>query len=164
MKTHINMILKGGFISLRQIKSIKDLLSIESLKTLASALVLSRIDYGNIILAGLPKYQKNRLQSLINTAARLITGTRKYDHLSPVLRDLHWLKIDERIGYKVLLLMFKCLRNEGPVYLSKDFEMLSSIPGKQKLKSANSLKVVPGKSKLKTIEKKIFLCNWPYPV
>ena len=60
MKTHINMILKGGFISLRrQMKSIKDLLSIESLKTLASALVLSRIDYGNIILAGLPKYQKN---------------------------------------------------------------------------------------------------------
>ena len=61
MKTHINMILKSGFISLRQIKSIKDFLSIESLKTLASALVLSRIDYGNIILAGLLKYQKNRL-------------------------------------------------------------------------------------------------------
>ena len=56
--THINMILKGGFISLRKMKSIKDLLSIESLKTLASALVLSRIDYGNIILAGLLKYQK----------------------------------------------------------------------------------------------------------
>ena len=95
MKTHINMILKGGFISLRQMKSIKDLLSIESLKTLASALVLSRIDYGNIILVGLPKYQKNRLQSLINTAARLITGTRKYDRISPVLIDLHWLKTDE---------------------------------------------------------------------
>ena len=137
MKTHINMILKGGFISLRQMKSIKDLLSIE---------FLSRIDYGNIILARLPKYQKNRLQSLINTAARLITGTRKYDHMSPVLRNLHWLKIDERIDYKVLLLMFECLHNEDPAYLSKDLEMLSSIPSKQKLRSANSLKVVPGKS------------------
>ena len=130
MKIHISMILKGGFISLRQMKSIKDLLSIESLKTLASALVLSRINHGNIILAGLPKYQKNRLQSLINTATRLITGTRKYDHISPVLRDLHWLKIDERIDYKVLLLVFKCLHNGGPVYLSKNFEMLSSIPDK----------------------------------
>ena len=61
MKTHINMILKGSFICLRLMKSIKDLLSIESLKTLASALLLSRIDYGIIVLAGLPKYQKNRL-------------------------------------------------------------------------------------------------------
>ena len=148
MMTHINMILKGAFIFLKQMKSIKDLLSIESLKTLASSLVLSRINYGNIILAGLPKYQKNRLQSLINTAARLITGPRKYNHMNPVLEDLHWLKIDERIDYKVLLLMFKCLRNEGPAYLSKDFEMLSSIPGKQKLRSANFLQVVPGESKL----------------
>ena len=131
------------------------------MRTLASALVLSRIDYGDIILVGLPKYQKNRLQSLINTAARLITGTRKYDHISPVFRDLHWLKIDERIDYKVLLLMFKCLRNEGPAYLSIDLEMLSSIPGKQKLRSANSLKIVPGKSKLKTIEKKFFYVTGP---
>ena len=151
MKTHINMILKSGFISLRQMKSIKDLLSIESLKTLASALVLSSIDCGNIILAKLSKYQKNRLQSLINTAARLITGTKKYDHISPVLRDLHWLKIDERIDYKVLLLVFKCLRNEGLAYLLKNFEMLPSILGKQKLRAANSLKVVSGESRLKTI-------------
>ena len=149
------MILKGGFISLRQIKSIKNLLSIESLKTLPSALVLSRIDCGNTIFAGLHKYQKNRFQSLINTAARLITGTKKSDPISPILRDLHWLKIDKNIDYKVLLLMFKCLRNEGPAYLSKDFEMLSSIPGKQKLRSANTLKVVPGK--LKTIVKKCFM-------
>ena len=142
-------------------KSIKDLLSIEPLKTLALALVLSRIDYGNIILARLPKYQKNRLQSLINTAARLITGTRKYDHLSPVLRDLSWLKIDVRIDYKLFLLMFKCLHNEGPVYLSKNFEVLSSIPGKQKLRSNNSLKVVPGESRLKTLGRKMFYVTGP---
>ena len=57
--------------------------------------------------------------------------------------------------------MFKCLRNEGPAYLSKDLEMLSSILGKQKLRSVNSLKVVPGKSKLKTIGKKIFYVTGP---
>ena len=60
-KTQINKILQCGFISLRHIKSIKDLLSLESLKKLASTLLLSRKDYGNVILAGLPKYQKNRL-------------------------------------------------------------------------------------------------------
>ena len=57
--------------------------------------------------------------------------------------------------------MFKCLHNEGPAYLSKDLEMLSSIPGKQKLRSANSLKVVPGKSRLKTIGKKNFYVTGP---
>ena len=53
------------------------------------------------------------------------------ENMSSVLRDLHWLKIDESIDYKVLLQIFKCLFDEGPVYLLRDFEMLSSIPGKQ---------------------------------
>ena len=52
--------------------------------------------------------------------------------------------------------MFKCLFDEGPTYLSKDFEMLSSISGKQKLRSANLLKVVPGKYRFKATERKIF--------
>ena len=107
----------------------------EFLKTLASALVLSRIDYGNYIVAGLSKYKKNRLQSLINTTARPITGTRKYYHISPVLKDLHWLKIDEKIYYEFRLLMFECLSNEGPAYLLRYFEMLSSMLAKQKLRS-----------------------------
>ena len=54
--------------------------------------------------------------------------------------------------------MLKCLFDEGPAYLSKDFEMLSSIPDNQKLRSANLVKVVPGNYKLKTTEKN-FLCN-----
>ena len=99
---------------------------------------------------------------VIHTAARLITGTRKYDHMSPVLRDLHWLKIDESIDYKVLLLMFKCLFDEGLTYLLRDFNMLSSIPGKQKLISANSLKVDPGEYKDHREEN--FLSNRSYPV
>ena len=57
--------------------------------------------------------------------------------------------------------MFECLRNEGPAYLSKDFEMLSSILGKQKLRSTKFLKVVLGKSKLKTIGQKIFYVTGP---
>ena len=57
--------------------------------------------------------------------------------------------------------MFKCLFDEGPAYLSRDFEMLSSISGKQKLSSVNLLKVVPGKYKLKTIGRKIFYVTDP---
>ena len=66
-----------------------------------------------------------------------------------------------RIDYKILLLMFKCLLKEDPAYLSKNFEMLSSIPGKQKLRSANSLKVVPGESRLKNIGRRMFYVIGP---
>ena len=68
----------------------------DSLKTLASALVLSRIDYGNMALVSLPKVATQSIQSIINTTARLITRVRKYDHITPVLKELHWLKIDGR--------------------------------------------------------------------
>ena len=74
----------------------------ESLKTLASALVLSRIDYGNLALVSLPKVATQSIQSIINTTARLITGVRKYDHITPVLKELHRLKIDEKFNIKLL--------------------------------------------------------------
>ena len=59
--------------------------------TFASALVLSRIDYINMALVTLPKVVTQSIQSIINTTARLITGVRKYDHISPVLEELRWL-------------------------------------------------------------------------
>ena len=93
MKTHINKLLQMSFASLKQIWSIKNYLNQKSLKTLVSALVVSRIDYGNIKLMGLFKLQTQKVQSIINTTTSLIAGTRKFDHITPVLKDLHWLKI-----------------------------------------------------------------------
>ena len=97
MNSHISKMLQAGFSTLKQIKSIKKCLSYESLRTLAVALILSRIDYCNTSLAGLPEKHLCRVQSLINTTARLITGTRKFDHITPVLKKLHWLKVRERV-------------------------------------------------------------------
>ena len=94
--------LQAGFLALRQIKSIKKCLSYDSLRTLAVALILSRIDYSNTLLAGLPEKQLCRVQSLINTTARLITGTRKFDHITPVLKKLHWVKVRDRVVDKIL--------------------------------------------------------------
>ena len=105
----------------------------DSLKTLASALVLSRIDYGNMALVSLPKVATQSIQSIINTTARLITGVRKYDHITPVLKELHWLKIDERIKYKIALQMYKCLSNEGSAYLTRDLVPVANLPKKQRL-------------------------------
>ena len=89
MNSHISKMLQADFSALKQIKSTKKCLSYESLRTLAVALIMSRIDYCNTLLTGLPEKQLCRVQSLINITARLITGTRKLDHITPVLKKLH---------------------------------------------------------------------------
>ena len=89
MSTQISKTIQMCFTSLRQIRSIKGCLTMDSSKTLTSALVLSRIDYGNMVLVSLPKVATQSIQSIINTTARLITGVRKYDHIIPVFKELH---------------------------------------------------------------------------
>ena len=158
MSTQISKTIQMCFTSLRQIKSIKGCLT---MKTLESALVLSRIDYGNMALVSLPKVATQSIQSIINTTARLITGVRKYDHITPVLKELHWLKIDERIEYKIALQMYKCLSNEGPAYLTRDLFPVASLPEKQRLRSAKSKDVVLNKHKLKSLGLRRFSVSGP---
>ena len=69
-------------------------------------------------MGGLPASQLNRLQSVLNAAARLIFGARKYDHVTPLLRELHWLRARERINFRLALLVFRCLHNLAPPYLA----------------------------------------------
>ena len=103
MSTHISKTIQTCFTSPRQIRSIKGCLTMDSLKTLASALVLSRIDYGNMALVSFPKVATQRIQPIINTTARLITGVGKDDHITPVLKELHWLKIvEKKLSIKLL--------------------------------------------------------------
>ena len=87
---------------LHQIRSIEGCLTMDSLRTLASALLLSHVDYGNTALVSL---SKAATQSTINTTARLITRVKKYHQNTPVLKELHWPKIDERNEFKTVLQM-----------------------------------------------------------
>ena len=79
-----------------------------------------------------------RLQSVQNAAARFITGTRKYDHIMPVLRNLHWLPVRQRIIFKIATLMYRCLNGLAPSYLTADCIVVSAIPGRRQLRSATS--------------------------
>ena len=72
----------------------------------------------NSILFGLPEVHLNKLRRIQNAAARLVTGTRKFDHISPILERLHWLPIQYRIQFKILLFVHKSLNGKGPEYIS----------------------------------------------
>ena len=100
----------------------------ELLETLASASVLICIDYGNMALVSLPKVATQSIQAIINITARFIKGVRKCDHITPVLKELHWLKINERIELKIALQMYKCLSNKCRAYLTHDLVPVASLP------------------------------------
>ena len=107
-------------------------------------------------LVSLPKVATQSIQSIINTTARLVTEVRKYDHITPVLKKLHRLKIVEKIEFKIALQMYKCLSNESLAYLTRDLVPVASLPEKQRLRSAKSKDVVPNKHKLKSLELRRF--------
>ena len=72
----------------------------------------------NAILYGLPGAQLQTLQLVQNSAARLVTGTRRQEHITPVLFALHWLPIRQRIQFKLLLLVYRCTHQLAPDYLT----------------------------------------------
>ena len=103
----------------RQIRRIRRSLDTQSTKTLVHAFIASRVDYCNTVLAGSPQFITDRLQRVLNAAARVITGTRKFDRgLSDLLHsELHWLDIYQRVQYKLGVTIYRCLQNRAPQYL-----------------------------------------------
>jgi len=106
------------FASLRQLRQIRYLVPTATLQMLVVALVHSRLDYGNSVLVGLPAYLLCQLQSVLNAAARLVYHLRARDHITDALISLHWLRVPERILYKVAVLTYKALHGGSPRYLS----------------------------------------------
>jgi len=86
--------------------------------SLVVSLVMPRLDYCNATLAGLPASQLSRLQSVLNSASRLIHRSSRYEHVTPMLRDLHCLRSPERIDFKLAVLTYRCLHGLVPRYLS----------------------------------------------
>ena len=127
--------------SLFNIRKIRHLLTTEATQVLVQALVCSRLDYCNVLLAGLPASATQPLQLIQNAAARLIFKQTKYCHITPLLRDLHWLPISARIRFKTLVLAYKAVHSIAPPYLQS---MVSfQIPSRTLRPSTSAGRLIP---------------------
>ena len=138
MQAHVGHITRVCFKMLRQIRVVAAHLPSFATKALVTSLVLSKLDYCNSVMVGLPKTLTRRLQSVVNAAARLVMRKHKYDRITPILSELHWLGIERRIEFKVALLVFKCLKEMAPPYLASKVTRLSDLPSRKRLRSSSS--------------------------
>ena len=147
MRYHISHLSASCFSALRQIRSIRRSLSTFALDMLISSLVHSRLDYCNVVLTGLPSRDIQRLQLILNSAVRLSAGSRKFDHVTPLLRDRHWLPMVERIDYKLCVLVYRCLHGTAPSYLAEFIKPISTVGRRSGLRSAETLSVAVPRTK-----------------
>ena len=115
---HITAICRSTFFHIRNIGTIYwNLLSYNACSTIIYALISCRLDYCNSLLYNVPTHKTDRLQTLQNKCARILTKSPRREHVTPVLKSLHWLKIQDRITYEILMLTYKSYYNIAPTYL-----------------------------------------------
>jgi len=122
---HIAASCRAGFYQLRQIRPAIQSLTPDAAKTIVQAFIACRLDWCNSLLYGVPEVLLRKLQSVQNAAARLLTGTRRCDHITPVLRRLHWLPVQRRVKFKIACLVHQSLASTAPMYLSADIHLAS---------------------------------------
>ena len=144
MRTRVQRAVSRCFAVLRQLRQIRRSVQTDTFQTLVVSLVLTRLDYGNSVLAGLPVYLVRRLQSVVNAAARLTYHLSRSDHITDALVCLHWLRVLERVQYKISVLVHNALHGLAPQYLGP-LNYVADLPGRRPLRSAgtNRLAVPP---------------------
>jgi len=154
------------------IRSIRRSVCPPVLLSLVTSLVLTRLDYGSVTLNGITKRLMDRLQSVLNAAARLVHNSRKYDHISPLLRNLHWLRVPEHIKFHLAVLVFRCRNQTAPNYLARDLQWADTDDSQRRLRSATTQKLLVRRTRLRTLLHRAsgttclltsFLhCHWPF--
>ena len=125
--------------------------SVDRSPVLVVSLVLPRMDYGSATVTGLPRQLLDRLQSVKNAAARLVFSVRKYDHITLLLRDLHWLRTPQRIEYRLAVLDYRCQHGLAPSYLSTQFHRVSDVESRRRFRSASTTALVVPRTHHQTI-------------
>jgi len=127
-----------GYYQLRQLRPLVRSMSSDAVKTLVQAFISCRLDYCNSMFYGITDGLMSQLQSVKNAAARLVSGARRYDHITLVLQELHWLPVRRRMDFKMATLIYlMSLSSMAPPYLAADSQLVSD-EGRRQLRSANS--------------------------
>ena len=153
MHDQISSTCRACFFELRRIASIRPFLSKEAVLKLVVATVLSRLDYCNSVLIGLPEDQILRLQRVQNSAARLVLGKKKKDHVTPLLQTLHWLPVKARCQYKIAVLAYRHFDGTLAPYLST---LLSTREAPRTLRSAKEKRLAIPRCNLKSAGERSF--------
>ena len=136
----ISSTVKNSFFHLRLLAKIKPYLPIKQFETVIHAFITSRLDYCNALYYGIDLSSLKRLQLVQNSAARLLTGTKKRNHITPVLASLHWLPVKYRIDFKILLFAFKSINGLAPSYLT---DLVKRYDPPRALRSADQSLLTP---------------------
>ena len=132
---HINHLSSSLFQQLRNIWKIRAKLDFDTARIVVQSLILSKLDYCNSLLVGTPECHLSHLQCVQNMACRVVCNLKKFDHVSPSMCSLHWLKVRERIAFKLAYMVFCCINGLAPDYL---VALLPSITHSRALRSSTS--------------------------
>uniref|UniRef100_A0A3P9DQW7 Reverse transcriptase domain-containing protein n=1 Tax=Maylandia zebra TaxID=106582 RepID=A0A3P9DQW7_9CICH len=116
---HVKSVTRSCFFHLRNIAKLRTIVSTTELEMLVHAFISSRLDYCNALFSCVSKASLNRLQAVQNAAARLLTHSNKFSHITPILKSLHWLPVEYRYKFKILTFTFMSLQGGAPIYISE---------------------------------------------
>ncbi len=136
----VNEVSRASFAKLSNMYKIKKCITEDGAKTMVLTMITSGLDYCNSLYYGLPDYHIKKLYCVQKSAARLMTLTGKYEHITPAFIALHWLPIKERCDFKVLLLTYKCFSGLAPAYFE---ELLHQRPDLGSHRNNDNLLIVP---------------------
>uniref|UniRef100_A0A669D7L0 Reverse transcriptase domain-containing protein n=1 Tax=Oreochromis niloticus TaxID=8128 RepID=A0A669D7L0_ORENI len=141
LDSHVKSLVRSCFYHLRNISKLSSIISYTELEIVIHAFISSRLDYCNSLFTCLNKGSLERLQIVQNAAARLLTKASKYSHITPLLMQLHWLPVEFRVHFKILVLTFKALQQQAPSYI---IELLQPYAPSRSLRSSSQgLLVIP---------------------
>ena len=158
MLPQVNNVCKSAFYHIRTICRIRKYLSTQTAEILIHAFATSKLDHCISLLYNVAKSVIKKHQSVQNVAARLITRSRKCDHITLILFDLHWLPVSERIKFKILLLTFKALHQQSPTYIQ---DLITRYLPSRSLRSPSTLSLNPVSFNLKTYGSRAFSVSAP---
>ena len=144
---HITQLSCTCYMHIRDLRRLRPILDYKTACTIATSIVHSKLDYCNSLFYNIDSFQIKRLQTVQNALARAVTKTPKHHHITPVLKSLHWLKVPQRIHYKIVSLTYNAIQTSQPSYIRQLFTIQPSRSTRSS--SYLSLSLPPVSSSLK---------------